>query len=57
MAMGAEEEEQGMLRTTFRFRTSGSEWSEVTFTELGRCGKGTGFGCGDQGFWFGYCRV
>ena len=55
--MGAEEEEQGMLRTTFRFRTSGSEWSEVTFTELGRCGKGTGFGCGDQGFWFGYCRV
>lgn len=31
-----------MLRTT-RFRTSGSR-SEVTYTELGRCGKGTDLG-------------
>lgn len=42
---GGEEEEQEVLRMTFRFRTQGTGWSVGTFSELGRCGKGIGLGC------------
>lgn len=55
VVMGGEEEEQEVLSVTFRFRTQGTAWLGVTLTELGKCGKGTGLVCRDQGFWCGYC--